>query len=557
MGKPQLELQRSPSKPPPPLLVLLLMSCAVRSAASEGLRPISKGCRTGESLLPLEAGGHDRSKTEVHSIASCKEKYRRFYKNHTACLTPSMSATQTGMQEYSKERIVKLHNYYRSRVGDDAWQRQPTASNMQQMYWDEELALIAQGWASQCRFYHEEPAGRYIPGSYSVGQNLASGHVNWDAAIRHWYSEVIELSFGVGRRLPKSTVGHYTQLVWADSSRVGCGFAKCNKTMTPFYVCNYGPTGNYPSNKYTPYLAGRKGSSCPSTFKDGLCDCGGKVCKNKGVLNVTSCQCTCPKLDWIGGEDCSLDCASATDSQLCSTKGGHLTGDDCWLVEEVAFELCPIMCGLCAGTVKEIKNVGSDCGAVTGTEDRAEAEEQPLAAPTAAAFRHESAQDSKLAKLMELLGLEAAEQPARAGEIQLESRSQAEHTKSASRAAGQLPPTAGASALGSDQPEKEAKLRWLKARLGLEQLDGPLLPAAGRDPFGHALASPAAAHARRQQEQPPHPAWAATAGKAAASATTPAAASQPKGRTAAERKDLWDRLVLGRLAHARSARPAT
>ena len=81
-------------------------------------------------------------------------------------------------------------------------------------------------------------------------------------------------------RLPMSyrkSVGHYTQLVWADTYLVGCAavrwYRDSSKTQTDiFYVCNYGPTGNYENVPL--YQIGEACSACPSDFpicQDGLC----------------------------------------------------------------------------------------------------------------------------------------------------------------------------------------------------------------------------------------------------------------------------------------------
>lgn len=42
-------------------------------------------------------------------------------------------------------------------------------------------------------------------------------------------------------------IGHYTQLVWAKSTKIGCGIVKYKELFfnKKYLVCNYGPAGNY------------------------------------------------------------------------------------------------------------------------------------------------------------------------------------------------------------------------------------------------------------------------------------------------------------------------
>lgn len=42
--------------------------------------------------------------------------------------------------------------------------------------------------------------------------------------------------------------GHYTQIVWADTTKIGCGkirYTDSKGWIALYLVCNYGPTGNY------------------------------------------------------------------------------------------------------------------------------------------------------------------------------------------------------------------------------------------------------------------------------------------------------------------------
>jgi hypothetical protein len=66
------------------------------------------------------------------------------------------------------------------------FRRSYTAANMMQLVWDEELAVGAQLWASQCNFNHD--TDRNVC-RFSVGQNLYIGGsqgmptINWKSAI--------------------------------------------------------------------------------------------------------------------------------------------------------------------------------------------------------------------------------------------------------------------------------------------------------------------------------------------------------------------------------------
>jgi len=153
------------------------------------------------------------------------------------------------------------------------------------MVWNAEVALRAQAWADQCVFEHDTAADRE-PTTFSyIGQNIVymawsskTVAANMTTMVEQFYKEV---TLYEGKSAPVSSyefnaaTGHYTQLVWGNSYALGCGFKKYlnGEWYTYLLVCNYGPGGNYLTEKM--YTKGtfnakncKKGAS--TTYK-GLC----------------------------------------------------------------------------------------------------------------------------------------------------------------------------------------------------------------------------------------------------------------------------------------------
>jgi uncharacterized protein YkwD len=105
--------------------------------------------------------------------------------------------------------------------------------------WSSELAKAAQAWADSlkkqgCAFEHSRT--RY-------GENLAggtSGALDPAGSTEMWYREVEKYDFKKGAFSMET--GHFTQVVWAGTKRVGCGQTTCKGL--DIIVCNYDPPGN-------------------------------------------------------------------------------------------------------------------------------------------------------------------------------------------------------------------------------------------------------------------------------------------------------------------------
>ncbi|XP_023302523.2 venom allergen 5 isoform X1 [Lucilia cuprina] len=183
-----------------------------------------------------------------------------------------------GITEEEKDIILKEHNRLRQTVATGRYPGQPGAENMREIVWDNELAQRAQQWAENCEFRHDPH--RTI-NRFTMGQNMA---IIWSTAplepddgdfasrIQKWFDEVQKYQFGDAW---SSKTGHYSQLVWGETSLVGCGFTEYKDTTkyNKLYVCNYGPGGNVVGLK--PYEVGKPACSSygmkPSPRYQGLC----------------------------------------------------------------------------------------------------------------------------------------------------------------------------------------------------------------------------------------------------------------------------------------------
>uniref|UniRef100_A0A8C6M125 Cysteine-rich secretory protein LCCL domain containing 1a n=1 Tax=Nothobranchius furzeri TaxID=105023 RepID=A0A8C6M125_NOTFU len=176
--------------------------------------------------------------------------------------------------------ILDLHNKLRGQV-------YPPASNMEHMSWDTELERSAEEWAETCLWEHG-PAS-LLP---QIGQNLGAHWGSYRPPTSHvqaWYDEVKDYSFPYPQecnpycpfRCSGPVCTHYTQLVWATSSRIGCAINLCYDmnvwgqiwTKAVYLVCNYSPKGNWWG--HAPYKHGSPCSACPPSYgggcKDNLC----------------------------------------------------------------------------------------------------------------------------------------------------------------------------------------------------------------------------------------------------------------------------------------------
>ncbi|ESO91178.1 hypothetical protein LOTGIDRAFT_105395, partial [Lottia gigantea] len=262
---------------------------------------------------------------------NCNKEYSSIHPQHTMCLEDVGDVVDLSQSE--KDDLVLQTNDFRAGVS-------PPAANMRQVVWDEKLAIVASKWARQCSIGHEsnslQRAVPTMPDTF-IGQNAAGNYASFALANRAWFDEVKDFRYGVGSI--GGEVGHYTQIVNAAVSRMGCGKARCLNRFV--HVCNYA-RGQFSSEITEPYKTGTACADCPDSCTSNQCGkcCNGKVCLNGGTVDLNTCQCSCPAI--YTGDNCqTLTCPTTDLKSFCASLNTSL----CQYINIV--QDCPRRCGLC------------------------------------------------------------------------------------------------------------------------------------------------------------------------------------------------------------------
>ncbi|MCB1158061.1 MAG: hypothetical protein H7A25_17075 [Leptospiraceae bacterium] len=150
-------------------------------------------------------------------------------------------STSTG--EYTEvSGIVSSHNTYRASEG----------VSLPDVSWDSTVATYAKSkveyLANQNNCTMSHTAGPSNPG---YGENLywrSAAGAKADDVVKAWYSEKQYYTYSSNTCQSGQVCGHYTQVVWKTSVKIGCYAAKC-PSGAEIWGCNYSPPGNYVGQK--------------------------------------------------------------------------------------------------------------------------------------------------------------------------------------------------------------------------------------------------------------------------------------------------------------------
>uniref|UniRef100_A0A3Q0KKM1 Venom allergen-like (VAL) 8 protein n=1 Tax=Schistosoma mansoni TaxID=6183 RepID=A0A3Q0KKM1_SCHMA len=161
-------------------------------------------------------------------------------------------------------KLLQYHNELRRNLTACKLEGQPPAKNLPDLKWDNELASKAKDLANECYFHHNDVD---LPEKWQyIGQNIA-GYQTIEQAFDAWKDEYKQYNYY--SKSCSGVCGHYTQLVWQNTTHVGCGITNCTGSYSFPYglsvVCNYGPGGNY-EGRY-PYEAKSQDECYATTTK--------------------------------------------------------------------------------------------------------------------------------------------------------------------------------------------------------------------------------------------------------------------------------------------------
>lgn len=165
--------------------------------------------------------------------------------------SPRPLPTDAAYQKAFQATILAQHNTYRAQHG------------VPPLKWSDALAKYARSRANAVVREEGLQAGHaglapgygenlYWAGTSGTGAAVPGASAIAERSVKSWYDEVKDYDFSKPAFSPQ--VGHFTQLVWKNTTEVGCAVfpLQGGKWLETYVVCNYQAPGNvmgqFPAN---------------------------------------------------------------------------------------------------------------------------------------------------------------------------------------------------------------------------------------------------------------------------------------------------------------------
>lgn len=205
---------------------------------------------TSETIISAPEVATEKIETPNLETQATSSQPKTLPKSETKTQDPKISKPTveagTTKQTFASAEMLALHNTARKELGIAALTYSPT------------LALSAQKWSEElqrdnCEMRHDENIayGENLYWDWQTG-GTGKGLIATPAqVIGSWVSEKIDYNYTKNSCSPGKQCGHYTQIVWEETTEVGCGVSICRSenTQKEIWVCRYNPPGNYYGEK--------------------------------------------------------------------------------------------------------------------------------------------------------------------------------------------------------------------------------------------------------------------------------------------------------------------
>ena len=150
-----------------------------------------------------------------------------------SCFVGAIAQTQ-------QNQFLNAHNVERQKLG------------IPLLVWSKTLEAYADKYAISQDKTQAGCAGALIHSKGPYGENLywywttTRAPATPNQALTDWISEKRHYNYKTNTCASGQQCGHYTQVVWAKTRRVGCVAHKCTSNpLATYIICNYDPPGNY------------------------------------------------------------------------------------------------------------------------------------------------------------------------------------------------------------------------------------------------------------------------------------------------------------------------
>ncbi|XP_043675635.1 uncharacterized protein LOC122632639 isoform X4 [Vespula pensylvanica] len=178
-------------------------------------------------------GSDGMSCSSARSSSASPDSARYSSSQITKTDTRKPSVRRSGPPKEFINMCLETHNYYRVRHG------------VPPLRLSKQLCKTSQDWANilaaKGRLEHRANID-YGENLYCMWSSNPKTVVGGDEPVNEWYAE--EALHQYGKEPTTLKTGHFTQVVWRDSTELGVGMAR-NRNGEVYVVCNYNPAGNF------------------------------------------------------------------------------------------------------------------------------------------------------------------------------------------------------------------------------------------------------------------------------------------------------------------------